>query len=443
MNKSMISGWRDVVSFTLIQTLKSKSFIVSYIIFLVLAAASIPIVASITKSKEIDPNAESPIKQVYVDNQTTLPDMDFSNITKEASFKNIAFTDMQEDYKTVSNKIENSEDTSVILTITIKDSQYSLSFVKASKGPVKSSSLTKLGDAVTKEFNRHKIEAMDITKDQLTMLNAKVDTKVSLLDVNGNPVIKRNDSITLNEYWLVYGICFILFMMNAMAGAQVATSIVTEKSTRVMEYLLTSVKPLALIIGKIIAMLTAVLIQMISLVIVVFVSNKVTSTVIYNNENDMLSKYLPSNVFAHLNIGNLLLCILLVLLGLIFYATLAGLAGATVSRMEELQEGLTLFTFTNIIGLYVAIAASASLMLSSTNGFAIFAFLFPISSPFLLPGAILIGKISLPLAAGSIALLIIFNILLCRFVAKVFEALILHTGNRIKPRDLIKFSKTA
>ncbi len=442
MNRSMISGWRDVLSFTLIQTLKSKSFIVSYLILLILVTATIPVIGYFSKSGEKDPNAASPIKKVYVSNETTLPDMDFSKLKEETPFKNIAFETLTEDSKATSDRIEAEENTSVLLTISVANGQYSLSLVKSSKGPVGDSDLTQLGDAISKQFESYKINALGISETQLAMLNATVDTSVSLLDAGGNTVVKETDSITLNEYWLVYGVCFILFMINAMAGAQIATSIVTEKSTRVMEYLLTSVKPLALIIGKIIAMLTAVLMQMISLVIMVFLSNVATSAFILGNGDNVLSKYLSSNIFANLNIGNILLCLLLILLGLIFYATLAGLAGATVSRMEELQEGLTLFTFTNIIGLYIAMAASATLMGDSSNGFAIFAYLFPISSPFLLPGAILIGKISLPLAAASIALLIVSNLLLCRFVAKIFESLILHNGNRIKIKELFKFAKT-
>jgi ABC-2 type transport system permease protein len=438
----MISGWRDVLSFTLIQTLKSKSFIVSYLILLILVTATIPVIGYFSKSGEKDPNAASPIKKVYVSNETTLPDMDFSELKEETPFKNIAFETLTEDSKATSDRIEAEENTSVLLTISVANGQYSLSLVKSSKGPVGDSDLTQLGDAISKQFESYKINALGISEAQLAMLNATVDTSVSLLDAGGNTVVKETDSITLNEYWLVYGVCFILFMINAMAGAQIATSIVTEKSTRVMEYLLTSVKPLALIIGKIIAMLTAVLMQMISLVIMVFLSNVATSAFILGNGDNVLSQYLSSNIFANLNIGNILLCLLLILLGLIFYATLAGLAGATVSRMEELQEGLTLFTFTNIIGLYIAMAASATLMGDSSNGFAIFAYLFPISSPFLLPGAILIGKISLPLAAASIALLIVSNLLLCRFVAKIFESLILHNGNRIKIKELFKFAKT-
>lgn len=138
---------------------------------------------------------------------------------------------------------------------------------------------------------------------------------------------------------------------------------------------------------------------------------------------------------------NILICFLLILLGMIFYATLAGLAGATVSRIEEMTEGLTLFTFTNLIGVYTALGAANVLMGPGINGFVIFSFLFPLSAPFILPGAILIGKVSLPMVEIAFVFLLLFIILLFRFVAKVYETLILHTGNTIKLKELLYISK--
>lgn len=441
MNKSNISGWKDVLSFTFIQTMKSKSFIVSYIIFILIAALSIPAISLITSGGAKNADQTSPIQKVYVDNQTELPDMDFSELKNTTAFRNIAIEAMSEDYDTVSKKIEDSENTSVILSITNSNGAYSLSFVKASNGPVGEGALSALGDELTKEFNAYKIKVLGITPDQEAMLNAKVDTMVTLLDVKGDAVVKEDTTISSSEYWFIYGLWFIVFMVNSIASAQIATSIVTEKSTRVMEYLLISVKPLALIIGKIFAMLSAVLIEMVSLVVVAFLSSKLSAALITGQGEDILSKYLPSNIFDNLNILNFIMCIAFVLLGLIFYATLAGLAGSTVSRLEELQEGLTLFTLTSIIGAYIGIAAINILMGAGSNPFVTFAFLFPLSSPFLIPGALLVGKISLPIAAGSFALLLLSNILLLRFVAKVFETLILHTGNKIKIKDLVKISK--
>ncbi len=441
MNKTSISGWQDVLSFTFKQTMKSKAFLVSFVIFVLLASASMPIVTYITADKTEDPNAPINIQKVYINNEATLPDLNFDTISDESAFSQVTFETMAEDFDTVSNRIEAEENTSIILTVSISNGYYALDFVKASNGPVGNNEMTRLGNAILEQFNLYKLNSLGITDEQSAMLNATIDTKVSMIDVSGEVIEKEDTTISFAEYWFIYGIWFIVLMVNSIASAQIASSIVTEKSTKVMEYLLTSVKPLALIVGKIIAMLAAVLIEMATLVIMVFVSNKVSGAVIAGNGEDVISKYLPSNIFSNLNIANVIFCILFVLLGLIFYATLAGLAGSTVSRMEELQEGLTLFTMTNLVGAYIAMGAANVLMASGTNAFATFAFLFPLSSPFLVPGAILVGKISLPLAAASFALLIVFNILLFMFVAKVFETLILHNGNKIKVKELIKLSK--
>ncbi len=195
-------------------------------------------------------------------------------------------------------------------------------------------------------------------------------------------------------------------------------------------------------IGKILAMLTAVLFQVISMIVALFISNIISRGLSSSSGESVLSQFLPKNIFQNLNITNIIFCLILIGVGMIFYATLAGLAGASVSRLEELSEGLTLFTLINLIGAYVGMGAASVLMASGINGFVIFSFLFPLSSVFILPGALLIGKVTLPFVAAAIALQIITIMLLFKFVAKVYETLILHNGNKIKLKELIKISKT-
>jgi ABC-2 type transport system permease protein len=441
MKKSNLTGWQEVFSFTLVQTLKSKTFLVSYAILLALVLISMPLITLLTNSGKEDPNAPSPIEMVYVENKTTLPNMDFSQLTQQEAFQNVTFTALEEDYTSVEDRIDSEEDTSVLLSISEDASSYSLAFVKSGSGPVDDKSLNQLGNAVQEQFEAFRIQTLGISNEQITMLQAPVTTAVALTDTQGNVIEKEDSSISFNEYWLMYGVLFVVLMVNTMGATQIATSIVTEKSTRVVEYLLTSIKPLALMVGKILATLIAVLIQMISMVIMVFVSNLISGTLSAGNESTLMSEYLPKNIFENINVFNIILCFLLVILAFIFYATLAGLAGATVSKMEELNEGLTLFTFTNIIGAYIAIGALGTLMGSGLNAFVTFALLFPLSSPFILPGAIIIGKVSAPIIAAAIALQIVFILLLFKFVAAVYETLILHNGNTIKIKELMKISK--
>lgn len=442
MRKSSISGWRDVFTFTLVQTLKNKTFIISYVILLLLTAVSMPVMNKFMSGNKDAVNGQSPVRKVYVKNETTLPAMEFSDVLKEDRFSHITFEPLKDDYDTTSKRIEESEKDSVILTVKESEGGYALNFVKSSSGPVKDNSLKLLTEAVGKQFDLFKIEALGITDKQLAMIKTKVKTGVSMADSKGVEIIEKDTSISTSQYWFIYGILFVVMMVNIMASTQVATAIVTEKSSRVIEYLLISVKPLAIMIGKILAMLTAVLLQFSTIIILLFTSNKLTQNVSSDGGESVLSHYLPKDIFHNLSLVNIILCLILIILGMIFYATLAGLAGATVSRIEEMSEGLTLFTLTNMVGVYIGIAASGILMGAGINAFVIFSFLFPLSSPFILPGAILIGKASLPVAAGALVLQILFICLLFKFVAKVYATLIMHNGSTIKVKQLFKISKT-
>lgn len=442
MNKGNLTGWKDIFTFTLVQTLKNKAFIISYIVLLVLMLTSIVVMHVIASGGSSAVNEPNPVKKVYVNNETTLPTMDFKEVLKDKELSHLVFEEIKEDYAVVSARIQDKEQASIILTIAENQDHYALSFVRANGGPIKESTLQPLAASITEEFEAFKMNTLGIKAEQLAMIHAKISTKVYMADANGVEIVNEDTSISYSEYWFIYGCLFIIMMINIMASTQIASSILTEKSTRVIEYLLTSVKPLAIMVGKIMAMLTAVLLQVISLVIILSAASKLLNALSPTGGADVLSQYLPKDIFQNLNITNFVFCLILVALGMTFYAALAGLAGASVSRLEELNEGLTLFTFTNIIGAYIGIGAASVLMASGMNAYVIFSFLFPLSSAFLLPGALLVGKASLPIVAAAIVLQVVSIILLFKFVARVYETLILHNGNKIKIKELLKISKS-
>ena len=441
MKKTSITGWKDVFTFTLRQTLKSKAFIISYIILLTMVAISMPLLSLLT-SEGTATNDNISIEKVYVNNQTALPMTDFSNLAGDELLKDIIFTDLTEDYDTVANRIDETESSSVIFTLTDLDGVYQLSLARSENGSVSDNDLTYLGDALSRLFDQTRIQSLGIPEEQHTLIQSPVIIADTKSDQPSDAVYTEDTTISGSDYGFMYAILFVILMVNMMASTQIATSIVTEKSTRVIEYLLISVKPLALILGKIFAMLVAVLLQIISMVLMAFVSNKLSSIITGNNSSP-LAQFLPESAFDNLTVPKIILCIICVALGIIFYAIMAGLTGATVSKLEELNEGLILFTISNIVGAYIGMGAAGSMVAAGYNAFVIFAFLFPLSSPFILPGAILTGNASFLIIAIAIVIQILSIVLIFKFVAKVFETLILHNGNRIKLKEVFKLSKSA
>lgn len=439
MKKSDITGWKDVFSFTLSQTLKSKSFIIISIITLLIIFISMPLLNRFTNKDEVNLDEAISIEKVYVANETSLADMDFTGMKEHESVKHIEFEIIEDNFDAVSDKIQEEENLSVILTMTEDEGMYSLDFLKSGEGSVKDQDLQQLGDFIYEEFNTFRINTMEISQDALDMLHAEVEISVAYSDEDGSPVAEEDTSISDNEYWFIYILLFIVMMVNVMGGAQIAGSIIVEKSSRVVENLLISIRPLALIIGKVLAMLTVVIGQTASYAIVFAVSNKLTSS--GGKEGSMLATLLPEAVFSNLNIGNIILCFIVTILGFIFYGILAGLTGATVSKVEDVSSGMTLFYICIFIGLYLSIFAAGSMMGSGMNGLATFAYIFPLSSPYILPGVILIGEVTLPLLLISLGLLLLSLVLLFKFTANVYETLILHNGNPIKPKELFKLSR--
>lgn len=435
MKKSNITGWQDVYVFTFKQTFKNKAFIISFIILLCLSLLSMPLIKMIASLGTVDETKPIPIKKVYVLNKTHLTDPTF--LLQNESTKHITFEKV-DDEQAISKHIEDNETDAILLIVEELQGAYHLQLLKAAKSSIKTKHLTVLERELNQSFISYLIDTLEINAEQLAMIESSITTKVSLLDEHNQTIVgKIRDNITETEYWFIYGLLFVVLMVNMLASSQIATSIVTEKSTRVVEYLLISIKPMALIIGKSLAMLSAVAIQMVAFISMTGLSNLLTGLLFPSTSGGFIQNSLPKDIFVNLASPlNLLLCLIVIVLGLLFYSTLAGLAGATVSKMEELGEGLLLFTLTNMVGMYIGIIASSLLMGPGFNWFTVFSLLFPLSSPFILPGAILVGKASWWLALLAIALQVLSITLLLHFVAKVYETLILHTGNKIKVKEL-------
>ena len=257
-----------------------------------------------------------------------------------------------------------------------------------------------------------------------------------------NALVLEDTSITEGEDWFIYGIMFVVLMVCVMASSQVATSIVQEKSSKVIEYLLTSIRPLAIIVGKVLAMLVTVMIQLVAIITVGYVSVKI-GELISGGGNNAITQFMTPEMLESLNFGNIVLGLVVAGAGMVLYATLAGLCGATASRMEDANESLSLLTTISLVGFYVGFAAAGTLMASGDNAFVTFALIFPVSSAFLLPAALLVGKAELGIALIAIAVLFLSIILMFKFVAKVYEGLILHNGARLKMKDVFAMAKGA
>jgi ABC-2 type transport system permease protein len=198
-------------------------------------------------------------------------------------------------------------------------------------------------------------------------------------------------------------------------GVWVATGVIEEKSSRVVEVLLSTIRARQLMAGKIAGIGTLGLLQLI--LIAIFAVTLATVTGAIDIPADSLSA-------AVLTVGWFVL-------GFSFYAALFATAGALVSRMEELQNVIVPINLVVFASFFISIGAVSD----PDSTIAKIASLLPISSALAMPVRMVLGSataweivFSLLIVVGSTALLI-------PLAGRVYAGAILRTGAKVKIRD--------
>ena len=123
------------------------------------------------------------------------------------------------------------------------------------------------------------------------------------------------------------------------------------------------------------------------------------------------------------------------------YSILAGLAGASVSKMEEMAEGLKLYNVIMVAGSYMGLALCIVLMLGENPVFTNICCLVPISAPFVVPACLILNKIPLWIGLLGLAMILIIVACLFSFTAKVYESMIFYNGSVMKLKDILQIAK--
>jgi ABC-2 type transport system permease protein len=197
----------------------------------------------------------------------------------------------------------------------------------------------------------------------------------------------------------------------------VAMGVVEEKSTRVVEVLLAAVRPVQLLAGKIIGIGLVGLLQLIIIGVVGLVVATASGAIT-----------LPPDSAG--TTGSVLLWFLL---GFAFYSSMFAVAGAIVSRQEELQNTATPLNLLMIASFFVAFSVSLGSGADSTLA-RVSAFLPPVA-PLIMPARIAGGDAAPWEIAASLAIMLISIVAVVLLAARLYEGAILRTGARVKLRD--------
>jgi ABC-2 type transport system permease protein len=196
----------------------------------------------------------------------------------------------------------------------------------------------------------------------------------------------------------------------------VAMGVVEEKATRVVEVLLAAVRPVQLLAGKVIGLGLVGLIQLIGIGVV-----GLTVAIAV----DAIS--LPASALG--TIGWVLVWFLL---GYAFYASLFAVAGAIVSRQEELQNTATPLNLLMVGSFLVAFMGAGS---DPDSTLATVSSFLPPVAPLVLPVRIAAGEAAAWQVAASVGIMLVSILAVVLLAARLYEGAVLRTGARVKLRD--------
>ncbi|MBE6718293.1 MAG: ABC transporter permease [Ruminococcaceae bacterium] len=232
----------------------------------------------------------------------------------------------------------------------------------------------------------------------------------------------------MQNFFYTYIMIFALYMVILLYGQMVAMNVATEKSSRAMEVLITSAKPLSMMFGKVIASCIAGLVQLSA----IFGS----ALVFYNlNESYWGDNMIVDSIF---NIPPELLVFMLVffLLGFLIYAFLFGAIASTVSKLEDINTAVQPVTYLFVFGFLVVMISMGS---GSVDNILMKVCSFiPFTSPMAMFTRIAMSTVAWYEIVISIAILIGSTIGIGILSAKIYRVGVLMYGTAPKIKNIIK-----
>lgn len=400
-----------VMKFTIKDMVKRKSFIISTLIILILIVIGFN-VPNVIKNLNGDSTGD---KFLIVDNKNVFEGT-LENLKQMDLGYEFEITNEDLKFEDIKQKIEGKEINKAII-INPENEKIKISYIventtmmdEVPEGCI---------NALTSIYSNLQISKLGLTEKQLQSITPNFDFSLEQTEeesASGNVFVMMIMSIVL-----FYAIYFCAY--------QVSSSITTEKTSKIMETLVTSTSPRTIVLGKTIGIGVVGLGQMILIVATALISAKSFL------EPGLLESVLDmSNITPYLGIMTAIYFIL----GYLSYALLYALTGSTVSKPEDIQSANTPVALLAVIGFYL----SYFTMMNPTSDLNLFASLFPISSPFCMPFRIMMGLASTTDVVISIVILIVTIIIIARVAIKIYSNAILNYGTKMGIKDIVKIYK--
>ncbi|WP_332018431.1 ABC transporter permease [Kaistella sp.] len=300
-------------------------------------------------------------------------------------------------------------------------------------------------------IKQEKIKKLGISEDQIINLDKN-------FDLNTQNVVDNNKADSDLDFGIKSGLSMVLmyavFMFIIIYGVRVMRSVLEEKNNRVVEIIISSVKPFELMMGKILGVTLVALTQF-----SIWITMSVLGAIFLNTGFSAMQKQIPggeqsaemiekfdiqqtasevSHILLDMNYPLIIFVfIIFFLLGYIFYSSMYAAIGSAVDNETETQQ----FTLFAIIPLMIGMYGSFTIMNNPEGPLGFWLSIIPFTSPVAMIARIPFGVPGWQIAL-SIFLLVISTLLMIYIAAKVYRVGILMYGNKASAKEIWKWIRS-
>lgn len=426
MKKGMFTGWKDVLNFTFVQNTKTKTFKASLIgiavlIFIIFFSINIIMgyVSDNGNKKKDDVNKAD---NICIINGIGINDGLLEKFKETDEY--VAESDITVyDNKKVSEIVEGVEKNTIVINLykgeadEDKNVQYMLD-VYATKDLSKKN-VKKVAKAFSDYFDEIKYNLTSLEPEAMHIITSEYS--VYSADVNDKD---ESFGVIIAKIFVSMIFVLLIYFMVLMYGQSISKTLIVEKNSKLMEMLLTSVKPYAIVLGKILAMYLTAIMQMgiwiISGVAGFIVGDRVAKDMFSNYDNAIVKviRLLKDESASAFSISAVIIGVLAIFVGFLLYCVFAALVASNITKAEELANGMSVFQMVTVAGF---LGAYMLPLLQAESPIVEILRYIPVTSPFMLTSDVIIGNIGIAGACISLLIMIATTIVMIILTGKNYK----------------------
>ncbi len=421
---SALAGTGKVFRFSLQQYFKSAATYVMLVIMMLGAGGSVLMMSlGMSRGEEMGADAET----VYIRNESPyavdpggMPDYVTASLTEER----------MEDLLL---RLDGGATRAVAVEIAMDDELglWKATAYTGANSEVTQSEARNLAACCAALLEEARYAALGVSPMQMGVALAPVSTSV-MSEAEYRDTEEEGDSSARQVGGSAYSI--LIFMLISFSTSFIVRAVVQEKSSKLVELLMVSVKPLALISGKILAAMCLVVAGMVCSGLGLVIARTVMK--LLGKGAGMATAGIGSLLQGLSGLGALVVLVS-VLLGYLSYSIIAGISGACCSTESESDSASSGAMLIAMVG-YMAGMGTA--WMKAGTAIRILSVI-PFISVFIAPSRYLMGDISFGWLTLSWLLQALVALLLVKFCAAVYGALMIHRGERVKPKQILAMMK--